>query len=273
MVNHLRLSGAAEATTINYTRAVRDLMHATGKTPDQLCESGIIDHLNRYRDRKKLSPSALNIRICGIKYYFREVAHRLDIDINIPNPRRVKQIGDILTPAEVNRLCQHARSIRHLAVLQLLIDTGLRAREAGRLRLGDFDKSNRSITVRTGKGGKHRTVLYGAQLRNTLNEYFRQRRPKDYLFPGAKGNPFMSVRGVQWIVRESVKRARIQKDIHPHSLRHTFAVHYLNNGGNLVRLKQLLGHAHLSTTLLYLRYATIPLRDIDTPLDVLKGND
>jgi len=243
MVDHLRLSGAAEATIINYVRAVRDLMEWTGKTPTELTETQVIAHLNRYRELKQLSPSALNTRICGVKYYYREVLHRLDMAIDLPNPRRIKQIGDLLTPIEVERLLWSARSIRHLAVLQLLYDTGLRAREAGRLRIGDFDKTHRTITVRSGKGGRHRTVPYGAGLRQTLNEYFRQRRPKDYLFPGAKGNPCMSVRGVQWIVRETVKRARLQKDIHPHTLRHTFAVHYLNNGGNLVRLQQLLGHA------------------------------
>jgi len=273
MVDHLRLAGAAEATIINYVRAVRDLMEWTGKTPAQLTETEVIAHLNRYRELKQLSSSSLNTRICGIKYYYRRVLHRLDMALDIPNPRRIKQVGDLLTPAEMERLFFAARSIRHLAVLQLLYDTGLRAREAGGLRLGDFDSKSRCLTVRFGKGGRHRTVPYGEALRHTLNEYFRQRKPKNWLFPGAKGNPCMSVRGVQWIVRETVKRARLHKEIHPHTLRHTFAVHYLNNGGNLVRLQQLLGHAHLSTTLLYLRYASIPLRDIPTPLDILKKKD
>ena len=85
-----------------------------------------------------------------------------------------------------------------------------------------------------------------------------------------KGEP-ASVKSIQYAVREAHKRAPIRKAVHPHTLRHTFAVHYLNNGGSLVRLQQLLGHAHISTTLVYLKYTSIPLRETATPLDFLMG--
>jgi integrase/recombinase XerD len=269
----MQIAGCTEATQVNYARAVRDMMHFTGKTPDQLTEQEIIAHLCEYRDQKKLSSSSLNTRICAIKYLYREVYRRLDIAVDLPNPRRSKQIGKIMTAAEVKRLLETARTIRHAAILNLLYDLGLRANELAHLRVSDFDKASRSLIIRFGKGGRHRTLPYGETLRDVLNEYFRQRRPKDWLFRGVKGHEHTSVRGVQWVVKETVKRAGLSRDIHPHTLRHTFAVHYLNNGGNLVRLQQLLGHAHLTTTLLYLRYANIPLVDIPTPLDILRGRN
>jgi integrase len=173
-------------------------MELTGKTPAQLTGTEVIAHLNRSRELKQLSSSSLNTRICGIKYYYRRVLHRLDMAIDIPNPRRIKQAGDLLTPVEMDRLFLAARSIRHLAVLHLLYDTGLRAREAGRLRLGDFDSKSRCLTVRFGKGGRHRTVPYGEALRHTLNVCFRY---KDYRQGGKVSE--MTLGGVEFLRRFS----------------------------------------------------------------------
>jgi site-specific recombinase XerD len=124
----------------------------------------------------------------------------------------------------------------------------------------------------SGKGGKHRVVPYGQQTRDTLLEYWRQEQPTDRLFTGttSRGTPF-TVRGVQYVVAQAHKRSGLKKEVHPHTLRHAFAVHYLNNGGSLIRLQQLLGHAYISTTLVYLKHASIPLREVATPLDVLTG--
>jgi site-specific recombinase XerD len=271
LARHLSLNGRAESTQISYARAVRDLMEATGKVPLDCAEQEVIRHLTDYRDRHNLSSSALNSRISGIKYLYREVYRRLDIIVGLPNPRRARLQGDILTAGEVGRLFDGARSIKHLAVLHLLYDTGLRARELATLRVGDFDGRQGVLTVRHGKGDKARVVPYGQQTRETLNEYFRQERPKDALFTGATTGEMFTVRAVQYVVNQAHKRSGLTKRVHPHTLRHSFAVHYLNNGGSLLRLQQLLGHAHLSTTLIYLKYAAVPLREVATPLDFLTG--
>ena len=268
---HLATNGRAETTQISYSRAVRDLMEDTQKVPLDLTETEIIGHLSRLREKQDLSSSAINSRICGLKYLYREVYHRLDIVVDLPNPRRAKLVGDILTASEIKQLFAGVNSIKHLAILHLLFDTGLRAREVSRLRLGDFDPKNGTLTVRFGKGKKDRVVPYGAQARETLLEYFRQTRPADALFLGSTTGEMFTVRGVQYVVNQALKRSGLKKEVHPHTLRHSFAVHYLNNGGSLVRLQQLLGHAHISTTLVYLKYTSIPLREIATPLDSLMG--
>lgn len=161
--------------------------------------------------------------------------------------------------------------MRHRLVVELLFGLGLRASEVGRLRLGDFNREQATVTIRTSKGGITRVLPYGGRLRDTLNQYYRQERPRNFLVPGRERSTSqgISVRGVQYIVSHTLQRSRLPKRVCPHTLRHCFAVHYLNNGGNLVRLQQLLGHAYLSTTLLYLRYASIPMRDIPSPLDFL----
>ena len=246
-------------------------MESTGKVPLDRTEQDVITHPTGLRDERGLSSSALNSRICGIRYYYRQVLHRLDIIVDLPNPRRAKVVGDILSDAESKQLLHGVHSIKHLAILHLLFDTGLRAREVAGLRLGDFDAGSGTLTVRFGKGGKHRVVPYGQQTRETLLELFRQERITDALFLGATTGEAFTVRGVQYVVDQAYKRSGLKKEVHSHPLRHTFAIHYLNNGGSVLRLQQLLGHADLGTTMIYLKYASIPLRDIDTPLDVMTG--
>jgi integrase/recombinase XerD len=246
-------------------------MIATQKVPLNITEPEIVTHLSDLRDKRGLSSSAINGRICGIRYYYREVVHRLDIIVDLPNPRRAKVIGDTLNEAELRQLMDGTRSITHLAILHLLFDTGLRAREVAGLRLGDFDPKNGTLTVRHGKGGKHRVLPYGQQTRETLLELFRQEKPTDALFVGVTtGTPF-TVRGIQYVVNQAYKRSGLKKEVHPHTLRHSFAIHYLNNGGSVLRLQQLLGHADIGTTMIYLKYASIPLREVTSPLDILTG--
>ncbi len=113
-------------------------------------------------------------------------------------------------------------------MLHLLYDTGLRAHELASLRISDFDARRGVLTVRHGKGDKARVLPYGQQTRETLNEYFRQEKPKDALFTGATTGEMFTVRAVQYIVNQALKRCGLPKRVHPHTLRHSFAVHYLN---------------------------------------------
>jgi integrase/recombinase XerD len=125
---HLQLNGRAESTIISYARAVRDLMEMTGKVTLDLREPDIIAHLTQLRDSRDLSSSALNARISALKYLYRDVLRRLDIVVDLPNPRRARLVTEILTEAEVRQLFARTNSIKHLAILHLLFDTGLRAR-------------------------------------------------------------------------------------------------------------------------------------------------
>ena len=269
MANHLTVAGLAKSTALNYVRSLRDVQERTGKPADELTRDELLAYLAARR--KHLSASTLNTVVCALKYYYREVARRLELVVDIPNPRKPKQLGDLLNADELRLFLGAARSMRHRLVLELLFGLGLRAGEVGRLRISDFNREQGTVTIRTSKGGITRVLPYGGRLRDTLNQYYRQERPKDFLIPGRErsSSQGISLRGVQYITSTTLQRSRLRKKVCPHTLRHCFAVHYLNNGGNLVRLQQLLGHAYLSTTLLYLRYASITLRDIPSPLDFL----
>lgn len=259
----------APSTVENYVRALRDAQHFHQKLADELTTDEILAFL-AHGDRK-CGKFYLNIYCSALKYYFGRVLGDLARIVDVPTPRRPTQLGELLTRDELRRLIRGARSLRHRLVLELLFGLGLRAAEVGRLRTSDFDRVTRSVTIRHAKGGKTRLLPYGDRLRDTLNAYYRAKQPNDYLIPGGNRStdPHISVRGVQYIVQQCRKRTALRKACCPHTLRHCFAIHYLEKGGNLMRLQQLLGHAQIGTTLRYLSYASIPLADIDSPLDRL----
>jgi len=175
-----------------------------------------------------------------------------------------------LTSDEMLLLFKACRDVRQLLIIQLLFDTGMRSGELLRLQIKDFDRERRTITIHTAKGNKLRVIPYGEYIRTTLHDYVRMLGyfPKGALIESykEKGQP-LTLRGVQHIVREIAKRSGVRKRVHCHTLRHTYAVHFLNNGGHLPQLQKLLGHDNITTTLHYLKYAHVPLQQIQTPLD------
>lgn len=268
----MSLKNHAFDTRKSYIRGLRELMLYYQKLPEDCSVEEIKAFLVYQRDQKQYSSSTVNLRVCGLKYYFREVVHRLDLVVKIPNPRIQKYNTEVLTFDEICQLRRACRDMRQLLILNLLYDTGIRVREAVRLRVSDFDKHTRTITIRNSKGRKTRVVHYGEELRSILARYCKARGgvPPNTLLESYKelGKP-LTLRGVQHIVRQIVKRSGLKKRIHPHTLRHTFAVHYLNAGGTLFNLQKLLGHENLTTTLHYLKYAQLPESRTLSVLDVL----
>ena len=272
MSDHMILRNNADATRINYVRGVRELMLSLQQLPEECDVHQIKAFLVQLRDKGQLSSSSINLRVCGLKYYFRHVVHRLDLVVGIPNPRIAKYSTEVLDAAEMQRLFSVCRDMRQLLIVQLLFDTGIRSRELLRLELKDFNKSNRTITINNSKGRKMRVVPYGLYIRNTLYAYIKMLgyMPQGTLIESYKyKGQQLSISGLQNIIREVAKRSKIKKRIHCHCLRHTYAVHYLNNGGRIPQLQRLLGHSNITTTLHYLKYAHQVQSNIPTPLDCL----
>ena len=279
MDDHMSIANFARATRIGYLRGVRLLILHYLKKPEDLKVQEVKSYLVFERDKSKLSSSTLNIRVCALKYYYRNIANRQDLVVRIPNPRVQKYRTEILTIDEFQLLVKVCRDMRQVLILHLLYDTGIRVRELVRLRPCDFDKQNRTIMILNSKGQKTRVVHYGLTLRDTLNKYVKVYGgvPKNTLLESYKEKEkALTLRGVQHIVRQIVKRSGLNKRISPHTLRHTYAVHYLNFGGSLFHLQILLGHSNITTTLHYLKYANPPEARTISILDYLtsiKGAD
>ncbi|MFZ1454873.1 MAG: tyrosine-type recombinase/integrase [Saprospiraceae bacterium] len=276
MANHMSLANHADASIYSYLTAVKSLIVYYGKEPEQCTVDEIKAFLIHERDKLNLSSSTVNLRVCGIKYYFRNVVNRLDLVVKIPNPRIQRYDTEILTISEVLHLFRSCRDMRQSLVLHILYETGIRSLELCRLRPEQFDKHESTIVIRNSKGKKTRTVEYGQSLRKVLVDYCKVRGglPKNTLIDSYKEQDVaLTIRGIQWIVKEVVRRSGIKKNVSPHTFRHTFAVHYLNRGGSIFRLQQLMGHEYITTTLHYLKYASIPESTRVSLLDHLYGEN
>lgn len=260
MDDHMCIANNARATRVNYIRGIKVLILHYNKLPEQCTTDEIKSFLSHQKEVANLSSSTLNVRVAALKLYFAEIANRLDLIVKIPNPRVPKYDTEILNQQEIKRLFGACKDCRQLLVLQLFYDCGLRVSEVVALRPSDFNSKDRTIRIRKSKGNSTRTVYYGSHLRNTLNHYAKTHGlHNDTLIDSytEPGKP-LSVSGLQHIIKQLIRRSGIKKKISCHSLRHTFAVHYLNDGGSIFTLQLLLGHKHITTTLTYLKHANIP---------------
>jgi site-specific recombinase XerD len=180
----------------------------------------------------------------------------------------------VLSPEEVALLINSAKNLMHRAMLMTLYATGLRRAELCRLRVADVDSERMVIHVREGKGGRDRDVLLSPKLLETLREYWRWLKPKTWLFPGMVNNWRADVpitHKIVWAaVNEAKRRAGINKQVSPHTLRHSFATHMLEAGADLRTIQVLLGHAKLADTTVYLHLSRRHLQAMASPLESLE---
>lgn len=167
--------------------------------------------------------------------------------------------------------------LKHKVLIGLLYGCGLRCLEVRSVRLADLDFDRRQLKVVQGKGKKDRYVPLSEHLIRGLKSYISAEQPQDYLFGGIaifdrSGGDFdsrYSQKGVQWAVKEAAKRAGIIKDVHVHTLRHTCATHLLEDGMDIISVKNFLGHENIETTMLYLHVAQLQTKPVFSPLDRL----
>lgn len=267
MSQRMALAGYAESTIQIYVRAVRSLGMKIGKSPEKIEEEALHTYLLDVKDG--VSQSTWHLVKAGIKYCYVEVLEMGEMVSRIPKSRRDRPLPVVLNRAEVSLIFSHCRSLKHVCILKLAYGTGMRLNEIRNLRITDIDSCRMRIRVSCGKGGKDRDVVLPASLLGELRQYYKACLPKVYLFNGqVKGEP-MAQRSIQNVLQRAVERSGLAKAVTMHSFRHTFACHALEMGMDIMTLQHLLGHAHLNTTLLYLRLAEAPKSNWFSPLDLL----
>ncbi len=237
--------------------------------PQDIEESEIIDYLLDYKSRCKVGSSSINVHICSIRYYFREVLGQQDFKLHFSNPRRRQRLPEIFTRAELRRLLAACGSNeKHRAMFMTMYSSGLRLGELCTLRVENILSQSLQLRVNAGKGQKDRYTILSKVSLQQLRKYYRRSRPGGgWLFNGRDEKSHIARRSVQHAMGKAVQKAKISKSVTLHSFRHTFAVHFLEEGGNILQLKAYLGHAHLSTTMLYLQYLHLECDQGISPLD------
>jgi integrase/recombinase XerD len=273
MLEDLRIRNYAPTTVSCYVRSIAEFAQHFNKPPDQLGSEEIRSWQLFLLNEKRVKLSSYIQAVCALRFFYQNTLHRrIEID-RIPLPRYEKKLPVILSKAEVKALLEAPRNLGHRAMLATMYGAGLRVSEVAHLKVSDLDRERHVIWVRGGKGHKDRQVMLAEPLRDLLAAYWRWKRPTEWLFPGGKADCPIGTNSVFQACRKAARKAGIAKPIHPHSLRHAFATHLLDDGVNLLVIQSLLGHAHLKTTAHYLHLSDSAIRSTRSPLEMLGSLD
>ena len=174
-----------------------------------------------------------------------------------------------MSPGEVAALFQSTLNLKHRTILMTIYAAGLRVSELINLRVTDIDSQRQLICIRQGKGHKDRQVMLSPKLLETLRIYWQRYRPPTWLFPGRNPERPLTQATIWRICDQARVAAHLTKLVSPHSLRHCFATHLLEQATDLRRIQLLMGHRNLKTTARYLHVSNLAVRSTVSPLDRL----
>lgn len=206
--------------------------------------------------------------VYGLRYYFRHIGKE-DRAISLPSIKEEFHLPVILNRSELKKLFVASKHLKHRVVLALVYSAGLRSREVINLKISDIDFERMTIHIRQSKYKKDRMVPLSVYMAHGLKKYIKQDNPETWLFYGNNKNNAYSRNGITWIMRQALKKTQINKKVSIHSLRHSYATHLLEDGVNIVTVKNLLGHGDISTTMIYLHVANCSIHNVKSPFDTL----
>jgi integrase/recombinase XerD len=239
-----------------------------------------IDQINDYlylaqQRHNTPSDSYFKFTVYGLRFVFRLTGQN-DKRIELPSIQGNKKLPVVLSRLEMKRLLKAPKLLKHRILIGLLYGCGLRCAEARSVKLAHLDFDRQMLHVCQGKGKKDRYVPLSSLLIRGLKHYIHAEQPQEWLFngkpEGQKGGDFdsrYSQRGVQWAITQACKASGIAKEVSAHTLRHTYATHLLEDGLDIVSVKDLLGHECIETTMIYLHVAASGRRKPFSPLDTL----
>lgn len=266
----LRLRGRSPATRYHYLRCVRSFVAHVGKSPAALGEAEVRAFLLHLIQERKAKPATVRMYVAALKFLYATTLRRPEVVARVPWPDVPEHLPDILAPAEVVRLLEAVRSMKHRAIVMVAYGAGLRISEVCSLQVGDIDSQRMVIHVRDGKGGKDRYVMLSERLLALLRDYWRLAKPpRPFLFPGKRGAPHVRPSTVQRMLHKAVAACGLSKRVTPHVLRHCFATHLLEGGTDVRTIQHLLGHSSIRTTARYLQVSTRQIGQTRSPLDNL----
>ena len=279
MIDEMALRGLSDATQTAYLYAVRRLTQYHNRSPDLLSKDEIKLFFIFLTREKKLSASSVRQMINGVFFYYYKVLKWPHFTLDIPLPKVGKTQPEILNPIEVANIIGHTQNLKQKTALMTAYSTGVRVGELVSLRVSDIDSDRMVIRVEQGKGKKDRYTILTPTLLTHLREYYRQYRPKPFLFSGQPADSGLSTTTIGKYFKRSCERAKITKKVSFHSLRHAFATHQILSGMAATELQLILGHSDLRTTMRYVHLAKIPTgkddrsRDLLCLLDQIEGRD
>jgi integrase/recombinase XerD len=270
MIEDMQVRNLSPHTQVSYVQQISLFARYFGKSPEVLGPEEIRAYQVYLTNEKKLAPSSILIAVSALRFLYKVTLHKKwTFEDVIPAPKKPQTLPVILSPEEVLQFLDGIPGIKHRTILTTCYAAGLRISEAIRLKPADIDSPRMVIRVEQGKGRKDRYVMLSPKLLESLRNWWRLAKPKEWLFPGDISGAHISKDAVEQACQKAHKRCRIPKPVTPHSLRHAFAVHLLESGTDVRTIQLLLGHRSLATTARYLRIATTKVCSTTSPLDLL----
>lgn len=263
----INVSGKSTSTLTNYGRQLAHLALHYGQLPTELDNEEVLDYLHLVKAIGSPSATFFKFTVYGMRYACKLRGLPYE-QFSLPSIERNDKLPAVLNAAEVKALLKVCDLLKHRLLIGLCYGCGLRCAEVRNLRIGDVDTVRGMLHVRQGKGKKDRMLPMGTMLSRGIRDYIAAEKPRLYLFEGNDGQVY-SQRGAQWAITQAVKKAGIMKEVSLHTLRHTYATHLLEQGVNILTIKELLGHAHIDTTMIYLHLARPSARMAFSPMDTL----
>jgi site-specific recombinase XerD len=261
--------GLSPKTAKTYCNCIEKFFRWCKKEPREVTKHDVKEYLNRLADRNA-SGSTLNVHLSAIKFLMGEILNkRLFLDFKYS--RIPKTLPEFLTKEEVSRLFDAIGNRKHQLMIKLLYATGMRVSELASLKVRDFQFDQNYGWVRQGKGRKDRLFVIAVKLKDELLRWIGANKLnyEDWLFQG-QGRRHISAQTLYLIVKRAAKKAGIKKKVHPHTLRHSFATHLIQNGYAVTEVQPLMGHSKMETTMIYLHMASPNLLSVESPFDSLE---
>jgi integrase/recombinase XerD len=268
MIEDMTVRNFVDKTRNDYIRHVKSFAAFLGRSPD----TATAEDLRRFQlhlTNTGVHPPTINGTVTALRFFFSVTVDRADVTKPLTFVTEPRKIPVVLSPEEVARLLEAAPGSKYKAALSAAYGAGLRVSEVVALKVSDVDSQRMMLRVEQGKGRKDRYAMLSPQLLELRRDWWRIARPQVWLFPGQNPVNPLTTRQLNRAVPAAAQRAHITKRVTPHTLRHSFATHLLEQNIDIRVIQVLLGHAKLDTTALYTRVATTTIRAVMSPLDRL----
>lgn len=269
ILKELRIRRYSEETIKNYTFCLKKFFEFHNeKNPEEISHLEVKDYMLNLVE-KGYSRSTQNQHINAIKFYYEQVLGRKREFYHIKRPRKENKLPIVLSKEEVQNLINQISNKKQKTVVSLIYSSGLRVGEAINMKIEDVDSKRMVLNIRGSKGNKDRQVPLSKKVLEMLRGYYRQYRPREYLFNGFGDKQKYSPTSIRAVLNRASKKAEIKKKISPHTLRHSYATHLLESGIDLRYIQELLGHNDIDTTKVYLHISQKKLGSLKNPFDDL----
>ena len=268
MIEDMAIRKLGRKTQHDYVQRVKDFARFLGRSPDSASKEDVRRYQLHLASSGAHTPT-INSTVSALRFFFDVTLDRADLAKRMTFIYEPRKVPVVLSPEEVRRMLEAAPGLKYKAALSVAYGAGLRISEVVSLKVSDIDSERMLLRVEQGKGRKDRNAMLSPVLLELLREWWKVSRSRGWLFPGRDPVQPISTRQLTRACHLAAQAAEITKRVTPHTLRHSFATHLLEQNVDIRVIQVLLGHAKLDTTALYTRVATNTIREVVSPLDRL----